>query len=96
MLDARDARRHATDYTIYHGPGCGPDAFLTSHATWRPYVELLAQRGAGNEATVLIVDATMLERIAELRDLPDHVIIVAGDGGSCCAPRAGFRSRAGL
>lgn len=82
MLDAPDARRHATDYTIYHGPGCGPAAFLISHATWRPYVELLAQRGAGNEPTVLIVDATMLERLAELRDLPDHVIIVAGDEAS--------------
>jgi HD-GYP domain-containing protein (c-di-GMP phosphodiesterase class II) len=85
MLDARDARRHATVSTIYHGPGCDPGAFPTSHATWRSYVELLARRGAGNEPTVLIVDATMLERIAELRDLPDHVIIVAGDEASSTA-----------
>ncbi|HEU4994134.1 MAG TPA: GAF domain-containing protein [Gemmatimonadaceae bacterium] len=82
MLAARDGRRPATDFTVYHGPGFGPDAFPTSHATWRPYVELLARRGAGNEPTVLIVDATMLERLAELRDLPGHVIIVAGDKAS--------------
>jgi hypothetical protein len=68
MLNARDARRHTTVSTIYHGPGCGPGAFLTSHATWRSYVELLARHGAGNEPTVLIVDATMLERIAQMNE----------------------------
>jgi hypothetical protein len=35
-----------------------------------------------NQPTVLIVDATMLERIAELCSLPDDIIIVATDEAS--------------
>jgi HD-GYP domain-containing protein (c-di-GMP phosphodiesterase class II) len=42
----------------------------------------VAQRSAGNEPTVLVVDATMLERIGELRDLPAHVVLVACDEAS--------------
>ena len=61
---------------IYYGPRTAPDE--TDRARWRPAEELFAT-GAGSDPSVLVVDASMLERRELLRKLPRRVVFVAAD-----------------
>jgi HD-GYP domain-containing protein (c-di-GMP phosphodiesterase class II) len=68
--------------TIYHGPSVSSDP---AHPTqWRDATELWAQ-GPGDDAGLLIVDRSMLERRDRLRALPRRVILVAADEASRAA-----------
>lgn len=64
-----------TTCTVYHGPRTTPDA---SDPRWRPADELFA-KPPGDEAGVLVVDASMLEHMGELGKLPRRVVFVAAD-----------------
>jgi len=61
---------------IYHGPRTVPDE--SDRERWRPAEELFA-KGAGNDPSVLVVDASMLAHRENLRRLPRRVVIVAAD-----------------
>jgi HD-GYP domain-containing protein (c-di-GMP phosphodiesterase class II) len=65
--------------TIYHGNAVSPDAGHPGQ--WRDANELWAE-GPGDEAVLLIVDRSMLERRDRLRQLPRRVVLVAADEGS--------------
>jgi HD-GYP domain-containing protein (c-di-GMP phosphodiesterase class II) len=64
-----------TTCTVYHGSGTTPDA---SDPRWRPAEELFA-KPPGDEAGVLVVDASMLDHMGELSKLPRRVVFVAAD-----------------
>ncbi len=59
-----------------------PRAARRVRLRWRQADELFARRRGRREASVLLMDASLLERIGELRDLPQHVVIVATDEAS--------------
>ena len=65
--------------TIYHGHSVSPDPAHPSH--WRDANELWA-KGPGDEAVLLIVDCSMLERRDRLRQHPRRVVLVAADEAS--------------
>jgi HD-GYP domain-containing protein (c-di-GMP phosphodiesterase class II) len=65
--------------TIYHGCSVSPDPAYPSR--WRDAAELWA-KGPGDEAALLIVDRSMLERRDRLRKLPRRVVLVAADEAS--------------
>ncbi|HEY2165073.1 MAG TPA: hypothetical protein VGH04_13830, partial [Gemmatimonadaceae bacterium] len=75
--------RRATDpnepkCAIYHGPSVSPDPAYPS--LWRDANELWAKAGGpGDEASVLIVDHSLLERRDRFRKLPRRVVLVAAD-----------------
>ncbi len=64
---------------IYHGPSVSPDSAHPSH--WRDADDLWTQ-GPGDEAVLLIVERSMLERRERLRQLPRRVVLVAADEAS--------------
>jgi HD-GYP domain-containing protein (c-di-GMP phosphodiesterase class II) len=61
---------------VYRGPRTIPDG--TDPTRWRPAEELFA-KSVGDEAAVLVVDASMLERIGDLHKLPRRVVFVSAD-----------------
>jgi HD-GYP domain-containing protein (c-di-GMP phosphodiesterase class II) len=65
--------------TIYHSCSVPPDPAYPSR--WRDAAELWP-RGPGDEAALLIVDRSMLERRDRLRKLPRRVVLVAADDAS--------------
>ena len=65
-----------SECTIYYGPRTVPDEL--NPARWRPAQELFG-KDVGREAAVLLVDASMLERMSELRKLPRRVVLVSAD-----------------
>ena len=73
MIDTAESDDDPTACVTYHGPGIEPDA---SGARWRPAEELFA---GVNSPAVLLVDASLLERVGDARSLPNHVVIVAAD-----------------
>ncbi len=73
MIDTGKSDADPTACALYHGPGLEPD---TSGERWRPAEELFAGVTA---PAVLLVDASLLERIGDVRSLPDNVVIVAAD-----------------
>jgi HD-GYP domain-containing protein (c-di-GMP phosphodiesterase class II) len=79
MIDTGKSDEDSTACVLYSGPGIEPD---TSGAPWRPAEELFA--GVTSPA-VLLVDASLLERIGDLQSLPSNVVIVAGDRSACHA-----------
>ena len=68
--------------TIYHSRSVPPDPAHPSR--WRDAAELWA-KGPGDEAALLIVDRSMLERRDRLRKLPRRVVLVAADDASWAA-----------
>jgi HD-GYP domain-containing protein (c-di-GMP phosphodiesterase class II) len=46
---------------------------------WQSASELIASGEGADAAAVLLVDASTSERVSELRDLPEHVVVVATD-----------------
>jgi HD-GYP domain-containing protein (c-di-GMP phosphodiesterase class II) len=80
------ARANRRRSCIIHHPAGWPNAFLTlsvaGEAIWRPAAEFFARGHVLDQPTVLIMDATMLEHVSELRNIPEHVIIVAADSAS--------------
>ena len=69
---------------VYHGVQTSADAFGEQRArvTWRPADELFANPDLEIKPAVLIVDGSMVDRVAGLRLLPRHVILVAADAAS--------------
>ena len=61
---------------VYYGPRTIPDE--SDSARWRPADDLFA-KGAGDEPAVLVVDASMLGRMSDLRKLPWRVLFVSAD-----------------
>ena len=69
---------------IYHGSTITAAAFARStneSIRWRPADELFARRG-GTDAAVLITDASMLQQMSALRNIPSHIVIIAADVAS--------------
>jgi len=71
---------------VYHGApntpetlGAGLGAGERATVRWRPADELIADGSVTDEAAVLIVDGAVLERFGALRNIPEHVVIVAAD-----------------
>ena len=73
MIDTSKSDEDPNACVLYYGPGIEPDA---SGARWRPADELFA--GVTSPA-VLLVDASLIERVADARSLPNSVVIVAAD-----------------
>jgi HD-GYP domain-containing protein (c-di-GMP phosphodiesterase class II) len=61
---------------------------------WRSADELFAKGGGGNEPAVLLMDASMLARIDDVRRLPRYVAVVAADAPT--ANELGERAHASL
>jgi HD-GYP domain-containing protein (c-di-GMP phosphodiesterase class II) len=61
---------------IYYGPRTIPDG--TDPARWRSADELFT-KGVGDEAAALVVDASMLDRLGDLRTLPPRIVLVSAD-----------------
>jgi HD-GYP domain-containing protein (c-di-GMP phosphodiesterase class II) len=55
------------------------DAACRACTEWRPAAELLAKSVPNDRPAVMLVDASMLGRVGELRVVPRHVILVAAD-----------------
>jgi len=73
MIDTGKSDEDPTACVLYHGPGIEPD---TSGVGWRPAEELFA---GVTKPAVLLVDASLLERIGDVRSLPNNIVIVAAD-----------------
>jgi len=74
MIDTDTRAEDPTACVVYHGrPDIEPDP---SGPRWRPAEELFA--GVTSPA-VLLVDASLLERIGDVRSLPNNIVIVAAD-----------------
>ncbi len=78
-MDHRLADSDEPKCTVYHGDLVPPDPAYPGH--WRDAGELWAN-GQGDEAALLIVDRSMLERRDRLRQLPRGVVLVAADAAS--------------
>ena len=78
MSEARKARRKNLHCIVYHGPNTEPPA-QKAGIDWRPADELPASGHLGKEAAVLVMDAAMVERAGDMRNLARSVVIVAAD-----------------
>ena len=89
---------------VYHGSGTRPEAFggaTETHTIWRPVDELFDNLEKDSRPSVLLVDASMLDRIGRLHRLARRAILVAADaeaervlGDRAHASVAGFREPA--
>src|SRR6476659_5040604 len=61
---------------LYSATGIASDI---CHSRCRPAEEMFAAGNVRTSPSVLLVDATLVARIADARALPDHVVIVATD-----------------
>lgn len=76
MIDAVEDGRGAPACLVYHGAGIKPGGV---DASWRSADELFGPGAAAPSPAVLLVDASLLERIASSRTIPDHAVVVATD-----------------
>src|ERR1700716_1393450 len=61
---------------LYHGSASPPDDL---DSPWRPAGELLPAGPVTASPAVLLVDASLLERLGDSRAVPDDVVVVATD-----------------
>ena len=59
---------------LYHGSASPPD---DPDSPWRPVEELLSAGPVTASPAVLLVDASLLERLGDSRAVPDDVVVVA-------------------
>jgi len=76
MAIEAESARDAPACTIYGGRGIAPDG---CDPPCRPADQLLGTGAGVASASVLLVDATLLERIGDASAVPEHVVIVATD-----------------
>jgi HD-GYP domain-containing protein (c-di-GMP phosphodiesterase class II) len=76
MSDETEIRAEPTVCGLYHGPGIEADSTVGS---WRPAEELFAAGPGLDSPAVLLVDASLLERVAAAHAIPEHVVIIAND-----------------
>src|SRR5262245_14155772 len=62
--------------------GAGLSAERHASIRWRSVADLFTGEHTVDEAAVVIVERTLLERFGELRGLPDHFVFVAADAES--------------
>lgn len=79
MVDDVEDGGNAPACVVYHGPGVEPDPV---GARWRSVEELLAPGAATSSPAVLLVDASLVERIARASTIPNHTVVVATDKSS--------------
>jgi HD-GYP domain-containing protein (c-di-GMP phosphodiesterase class II) len=76
MRDVVEDGKSAAACVVYHGVGVEPDG---ADARWRSADEFFRSGGDMSSPPVLLVDASLLERIAGVRTILDHVVVVATD-----------------
>src|SRR3954451_23001521 len=76
MANEAEGGREPSTCVLYNGTGIASDS---CDPPCRPADQLLAAGAAVTSPSVLLVDAALVERIADARALPDHIVIVATD-----------------
>jgi GAF domain-containing protein len=76
MVDGVQAGEHMPECVLYRGRASLPDGI---DSPWRPADDLLAGGPATLSPAILLVDASLLERIGDVLAVPDHMVIVAAD-----------------
>ena len=64
---------------MYHGARAEPDAVLAECPVRPMPADQLLEHRTDDRPGILLVDASMLDRIGELYDVPRHVVVVAAD-----------------
>lgn len=90
MSDARAALWKADSCIVYGGGGADAGELVTL----RPAAELFDGLERNGGPTVLLMDASLLARVDDIRHLPRHVVIVAADPAA--AARLGARAHLSL
>lgn len=83
MKAAPETSKDPSVCLLYHGPnlrldGLGP-ALAAESISRQPVEQLLQSDAAAERPAVVLVDASLVDRISELTGLPRHVVLVAAD-----------------